>query len=278
MRAHERPLASVDALVRLQPLPDLELFAAGGALELVAVAAAAVLAVLPPHPALEGLAAVRAYEGLLAGVGVEVLLELALEAEDLAANLAGVLVIQEYLVRRGHVPVLVLGDGAAQVAAPLLLDPHLLYGLWRRRDDDARLSLVPLHVVGPLALLGEGLVARQAAEQVRLGVAVERPLHGVLQPELREPLALVLVVHRAVLPQQVAREARRAPAGRAQLPVAGLADGRVGAGLDVVVPDDRLLRVLAHRAVVRLRRRLQARAVLAVRVSLEAALAALELL
>ena len=42
------------------------------------------------------------------------------------------------------------------------------------------------------------------------------------------------------------------------LPVAGLADGRVGAGLDVVVPDDGLLRVLAHRAVVRLRRRLQA--------------------
>merc|ERR1719188_1972093 len=99
MRAHERTLARVDALVRLQPLPDLELFAAGGALELVAVAAAAVLAVLPAHPALERLPAVRADEGLLPCVGVEVLLELALEAEDLAADLAGVLVVQEYLVR-----------------------------------------------------------------------------------------------------------------------------------------------------------------------------------
>ena len=37
-------------------------------------------------------------EGLLAGVGVEVLLELALEAEDLAAHLAGVLVVEEHLV------------------------------------------------------------------------------------------------------------------------------------------------------------------------------------
>ena len=37
-------------------------------------------------------------EGLLAGVCVEVLLELALEAEDLAADLAGVLVVEEHLV------------------------------------------------------------------------------------------------------------------------------------------------------------------------------------
>ena len=37
-------------------------------------------------------------EGLLAGVGVEVLLELALEAEDLSADLAGVLVVEKHLV------------------------------------------------------------------------------------------------------------------------------------------------------------------------------------
>ena len=87
--------------------PHLELFAAGGALELVAVAAAAVLAVLPPHPALERLAAVGAYEGLLAGVGVEVLLELALEAEDLAAYLARVLVVQEHLQQTERVTVFI---------------------------------------------------------------------------------------------------------------------------------------------------------------------------
>ena len=44
---------------KCRPNTDLELFAAGGALELVAVAAAPVLAVLPPHPALERLPAVR---------------------------------------------------------------------------------------------------------------------------------------------------------------------------------------------------------------------------
>ena len=42
------------------PRHYLELFAAGGALELVAVAAAAFLAVPPPHIALEGLTAVLA--------------------------------------------------------------------------------------------------------------------------------------------------------------------------------------------------------------------------
>ena len=57
---------------------------------------------------------------------VEVLLELALEAEYLAANLARVLVVEEHLVHRRHVPGLVLGDCAAEVAAPVLLRPLLV--------------------------------------------------------------------------------------------------------------------------------------------------------
>ena len=70
-------------------------------------------------------------ECLLAGVCVEVLLELALESEDLAADLAGVLVVEEHLVDRGHVPRLVLGHRPAEVAAPVLLRLLLVD---RRRD------------------------------------------------------------------------------------------------------------------------------------------------
>ena len=58
-------------------------------------------------------------------MGDAVLLEIKLANEHVAANLAGVLVFEEYLVRRCHVPVHVSGDFPAEVAAPLPLHVDL---------------------------------------------------------------------------------------------------------------------------------------------------------